>query len=160
MTDDLKKTTRVVRRPKVRTDDRGRTVWDDTVRTANLELVSTQMLQQLIESDDHATTTGLQKAAQQKDGVLAHDPEQNRFEIISDEELQHILDGTEAEYNAKKAAVVDEPAIEAVVETDAEQEELELVSTQMLRQILNPEDFSEQDEDSSSPSGFDPYNHT
>ena len=156
MSDDLKKTTRIVRNPKVRTDDRGRTVWDDTIKTANLELVSTQMLQQLIDSDDHETKSGLEEVSKREDGVLAHDPEQNRFEIISDEELQHILDGTDAEYKARKIAVVDEP----LVETVDEEEELELVSTQMLRQILSPEDFSELDEDGSSPSGFDPYNHT
>ncbi|MGB5257005.1 MAG: hypothetical protein WBN07_16505 [Woeseiaceae bacterium] len=156
MSDDLKKTTRIVTRPKVTTDDRGRTVWDDTIKTANLELVSTQMLQQLIDSDDHATTATLKEVSQGKDGVLAHDPEQNRFEIISDEELQHILDGTEAEYNARKAAAIDEP----LVETVAKEQELELVSTQMLRQILSPEEFSELDEDGASASGFDPYNHT
>jgi hypothetical protein len=156
MSDDLKKTARIVTRPKVTTDDRGRTVWDDTIKTANLELVSTQMLQQLIDSDDHATTATLKEVSQGKDGVLAHDPEQNRFEIISDEELQHILDGTEAEYNARKAAAIDEP----LVETVAKEQELELVSTQMLRQILSPEEFSELDEDGASASGFDPYNHT
>ena len=156
MSDDLKKTRRIVRNPKVRTDDRGRTVWDDTIKTANLELVSTQMLQQLIDSDDHATKSSLEEVSKQEDGVLAHDPEQNRFEIISDEELQHILDGTDAEYNAKKAVVVDAPSVETV----SEEEELELVSTQMLRQILSPEDFSELDEDGSPASGFDPYNHT
>lgn len=156
MSDDLKKTTRIVRKPKVRTDDRGHTVWDDTIKTANLELVSTQMLQQLIDSDDHTTKTGLKEASQGKDGVLAHDPEENRFEIISDEELQHILDGTEAEYASKRAAAIEEP----LVETVAEEGELELVSTQMLRQILSPEDFNELDGDGSSPSGFDPYNHT
>lgn len=156
MNDDLKKTTRIVHKPKVRTDDRGRTVWDDTIKTANLELVSTQMLKQLIDADDEATTNHLQEVSQGKEGVLAHDTEQGRFEIIGDEELQHILNGTEAEYNANKAAVVEEP----LVETVAEEQELELVSTQMLRQILSPEDFNDLDEDDPSASGFDPYNHT
>lgn len=156
MNDDLKKTARIVRKPKVKTDDRGRTVWDDTIKTANLELVSTQMLQQLIDADDEATTSHLKEVSKGQDGVLAHDAEENRFEIISDEELQHILDGTDAQYNAGKAAVVEE----ATVETSAEEEELELVSTQMLRQILSPDDFSELGEDETPSSGFDPYNHT
>lgn len=157
MSDDLKKTTRIVQKPKVRTDDRGRTVWDETVKTANLELVSTQMLQQLIDSDDEATTNHLQEVSKGKDGVLAHDADKGRFEIISDEELQHILDGTDAEYNARRAAPVEVPEVEALAE-DAEK--LELVSTQMLRQILSPEDFNELDEDHRAASGFDPYNHT
>ena len=114
------------------------------------------MLQQLIDADDEATTSHLKEVSKGQDGVLAHDAEENRFEIISDEELQHILDGTDAQYNAGKAAVVEE----ATVETSAEEEELELVSTQMLRQILSPDDFSELGEDETPSSGFDPYNHT
>ena len=114
------------------------------------------MLQQLIESDDDATTSHLKQVSQGQDGVLARDAEKDRFEIISDEELQHILNGTDSEYEAKRAAVVDEPMVESVDEA----EELELVSTQMLRQILSPDDFSESDDDESGASGFDPYNHT
>ena len=157
MNDELKKTTRIVRRPKVRVDDRGRTVWDDTIKTANLELVSTQMLEQLIDADDGAMTNQLREVAEGGDGVLAHDADQGRFEIISDEELQHILDGTEAEFNEKKkATVIEEPPTDAV----AEEEELELVSTQMLRQILSPEDFSEEHGDEFGGSGFNPYDHS
>jgi len=155
MNADLKKTTRIVRRPKVKTDARGRTVWADTVETANLELVSTQMLQQLIDADDEATKDHLRQVTEGKDGLLAHDADKGRFEVISDEELQHILDGTDAEYDAKKAAIVGELS----PETANDDEDLELVSTQMLRQILSPEDFSEDDGNGSGPSGFDPYNH-
>ncbi|MGI9233978.1 MAG: hypothetical protein ACR2RD_10145 [Woeseiaceae bacterium] len=157
MNDELKRTTKIVQKPKVRTDDRGRTVWDDTIKTANLELVSTQMLQQLMDSDDEATTNRLQEVSKGEDGVLAHDADKGRFEIISDEELQHILDGTDAEYNAKRAAAIEVPLVESVAE---DEEELELVSTQMLRQILSPEDFIELDDDDPAASGFDPYNHT
>jgi hypothetical protein len=155
MSDDLKKTQRIAPKSKVKTDDRGRTVWDDTIKTANLELVSTQMLKQLIDDADHATSSHLHEVSKGQDGVLAHDAEKGRFEIISDEELEHILQGTEAEYNAKKAVLPDEPP----VETTTEEEDLELVSTQMLRQILSPDDFSELDDDDSQ-SGFDPYDHT
>lgn len=154
MNDDLKKTTRIVARPEVKTDDRGRTIWADTIKTANLELVSTQMLQRLIDAGDDDTTSHLKEVSQGKDGVLAHDADKGRFEIISDEELQHILDGTDAEYNAKRAAVIEQP----LVETADEEEELELVSTQMLRQILSPDEFSEDGEDPGG--GFDPYDHT
>lgn len=155
MNADLKKTTKITHRPKVKTDARGRTVWTDTIETANLEFVSTQMLQQLIEDDDEATKDLLREVSEGKDGLLAHDADKGRFEIISDEELQHILDGTDAEYDAKKAAIVEELPTETV----GDEENLELVSTQMLRQILSPEDFSEGDRDGSVPSGFDPYNH-
>ncbi len=52
MNDKLKQTMRILRSPKVTTDDRGRTVWVDPIETAKLELVSTQMLTQIIESGD------------------------------------------------------------------------------------------------------------
>ena len=156
MSDDLKKTQRITPKPKVRTDGRGRTVWDDTIKTANLELVSTQMLKQIIDDGDAATSSHLEEVSKGDDGVLAHDAERGRFEIISDEELEHILKGTDAEYNAKKTVLSEEPSVEIV----QEDEELELVSTQMLRQILSPDDFSELDEDGSAQSGFDPYDHT
>lgn len=155
MNDELKKTVRIVRRPKVKTDERGRTVWADTVETANLELVSTQMLDQLIEADDDATKNHLRDVAGGKDGVLAHDADKGRFEIISDDELQQILDGTDAQLEVKKAGFIEEPSAEAV----ADEEEFELVSTQMLRQILSPEDFSEDVDGEPDASGFDPYDH-
>lgn len=156
MVDDLQKTTRIVRRSRVRTDERGRTVWDDTIKTANLELVSTQMLKQIIDDGDPATSSHLEEVSKGDNGVLAHDAEKGRFEIISDEEMEHILNGTEAEYNARKATLSEEPSVEVI----QEDEELELVSTQMLRQILSPDDFGELDDHCEAQSGFDPYDHT
>ena len=152
MNDDLKRTMRIVRPSKVRTDDRGRTVWDGTVNTANLELVSTQMLKQLIESDDSDTRDQLREAAQGADGVLAHDVDKGRFEIISDEELQRILDGTDAKFMENPtAAAIEEPA----TKIDADEPELDLVSTQLLRTILSPDDIEQ-----AAASGFDPYDHS
>ena len=152
MNDELKRTMRIVRPSKVKTDERGRTVWDGTVETVNLELVSTRMLKQLIEADDSGTQDQLREAAQGADGVLAHDADKGRFEIISDEELQHILDGTDVERTENPtAAAIDEPTAEAV----SDEPELDLVNTQLLRTILNPEE-SEQ----TAESGFDPYDHS
>ena len=45
MGEDYIPTVRIRRPAKVTTDDRGRTVWADTVETAELELVSTAELQ-------------------------------------------------------------------------------------------------------------------
>ena len=152
MNDDLKRTQKIVRRSKVITDERGRTVWDETVKTANLELVSTQMLKHLIETSDSGTQDQLREVAQGADGVLARDADKGRFEIISDEELQHILDGTDLEPTANPtAATIDESAAKAVID----EPELDLVSTQLLRTILDPADGEQ-----TAESGFDPYDHS
>ena len=152
MSDDLKRTVRIVRPSRIRTDDRGHTIWDGSVETVNLELVSTQMLKQLIETNDSATRDQLREASQGADGVLAHDADKGRFEIISDEELQRILDGTDVASTVNQTAIaIDEPAADAA----AEELELDLVSTQLLRTILSPDD-----DEQTAESGFDPYDHS
>lgn len=157
MSADFKQTVKIVRRPKVVTDDRGRTVWSDPVETANLELVSTQMLKQLIESGDRVKQDEIREAATAKDGVLAHNSDSDRFEIISDEELQEILDGGLELHEARNFVdVIDEPMAESVDPA----EELELVSTQMLRQILDPAAAQPAGADAQPDSGFDPYDNS
>lgn len=155
MSDDFKQTVKLVRKPKVTTDDRGRTVWSDPVETANLELVSTQMLKQLIESGDEAAREQIQSAAADKDGLLAHNASNDSFEIISDEELQQILDGGHELHEARNFVdVIDQP----MADTASPDEELELVSTTLLRQMLDPAASMSADEDEPPDSGFDPYN--
>ncbi len=116
---------RILRSPKVTTDDRGRTVWVDPIETAKLELVSTQMLKQIIDEGDAGKN-------------------------------QELLDGTDKEYEAQRAASLVE---ESVAETVAEDEELELVSTQMLRTILSPHDHEAPDDDEFADTGFNPYSN-
>ena len=154
MNDELSKTTMILRSPKVRTDERGRTVWVDTVKTATLELVSTQMLKQIIETGDVDTSVSLREVAEGEDGLLARDVDKGGFEIIGDEELQRILDGTDLETDANETARRVE---ESAAEVDAGDEELELVSTQMLRIMLSPED---EDQIVAGDAGFNPYDHS
>lgn len=150
MTDKIKQTARIFERPRITTDELGRNTWNKTIENAHLELVSTEMLDQIIKEDDHNTTDQLREVAQGEDGLLAHDLDTDTFEIISAEELQNILDGTDIEAGETLAAKdVDEPVARDVMGED----ELELVSTQMLRQLLSPED-----ELGSAERGFDPYN--
>jgi hypothetical protein len=52
MTEKFKKTVKIVRPPKVKTDERDRSVSTETVETATLELVSTQMLKKIFETND------------------------------------------------------------------------------------------------------------
>ncbi len=154
MTDKLDQTMKILRSSKVMTDDRGRTVWVDPVETARLELVSTQMLKQIIDAGDANDTTTLNELATGGDGLVARDIDDGRFAIISDEELQHILDGTEKDYEAKRAAAV---ADELPDDAAAADEGLELVSTQMLRVILGTE-LDDADE-TPAEQGFNPYDH-
>lgn len=87
--------------------------------------------------------------------MLAHDIDKGRFEIITDEELQHILNGTDMEPGPQSAARV---TIEPLAEIVNEDEAVELVSTQMLREIILPDDENKSAGDSGQ-SRFDPYNH-
>ena len=156
MNDKLKQTMKILRSPRVTTDDRGRTIWVDPVETAKLELVSTQMLMQIIEAGDVDTNDQLREVAERKDGLLARDINSGGFEVISDEELQHILDGTDMEPEAENTA---DPVTEAAADAVTDEDEMELVSTQMLRIILSPEDKEKTIATVSADSGFDPYDN-
>jgi len=156
VSENFKRTVKIVRRPKVTTDGRGRTVWADSVETTELQLVSTQMLQQIIDSDDGSKKDRIREVAEGNDGLLAHDVENDSFEIISDDELQKILDGDLSQPTTRKVAGV---IYEPLTETVNENEEFSLVSTQVLRRMLNPEEDEETPEEAPIESGFDPYNN-
>lgn len=148
--DKIKQTTGVTHKSKIVTDELGRNIWNKTVESAHLELVSTEMLNEIIKADNHDTNDQLREVAEGEDGLLAHDLETGTFEIISEKELLHILDSTDVEGDARMSAgPADEPALQNVTGED----ELELVNTQMLRQLLRPDD-----EEGSAERGFDPYN--
>lgn len=163
MSEKIKKTVRIVRRPKVGTDERGHTVWLDEVETAELELVTTSMLRRVLTSDDEKKKKQIEKAATGRDGVLARDPELDNFEIIDDSDLQEILKNEAQRFaDSKDTDVILESQIEPgqIAElTDIEDEELSLVSTQMLRTILGSDDLPEEsDMNVQNDGGFDPYN--
>ena len=103
MADRLDKTVRIVRRSKVTTDDRGRTVWTDPVDSAELELVTTTMLTHMLESDDEEQKQRIRDAASGKDGLLARDVEKNQFEIIDDDDLQAALAADDNQWAAQLA---------------------------------------------------------
>ena len=156
MSDKLTKTVRILRRSKVTTDERGHTVWTDPVEEAELELVSTTMLKRVLDSGDLEKRKQLEETASGDDGVLAHDPEKDRFEIIDDADLKEILASEPKGMDAIKAAdIVYEPPNN---DDDGDEEALSLVSTQALRLMLNPGDSATDDDDVTADSGFDPYN--
>lgn len=160
MAEDYIPTVRIRRPAKVTTDDRGRTVWADTVETAELELVSTGELQKILASTDDDTRSAIESIIpEQEEGVLARDPATGLFEIISDAELQAILENNDLPKTRRPADVTLEP----VNRQEGDDEELSLVSTQVLRKILG------KDTPKTEPrlkgklprdegGGFDPYN--
>lgn len=159
MDDELRKTVRLVRRSKVKTDDRGQSVWGETVEDAELELVSTQMLERMLVDDDKERRDKLKEAAANRDGILARNTVTNGFEIIDDDDLEAALSSADEDTGpARVADVIYEPV---VTPGDSDEEELSLVSTQMLRRMLGTEDEADKDEvdDELLPGGgFDPYN--
>lgn len=160
MSDDYVATVRIRRPARVSTDG-GRNVWEGTIETVQLELVSESQLQAILDSGDEDTQGSIRQVLSGKEeGVLARDPATGLFQVISDDDLQAILDENEdLPIRRRPADVTLEPAAD-------EGEELSLVSTQMLRKIIKS--------DAQKPSkpvpgvkpkapkdrsgGFDPYN--
>jgi hypothetical protein len=151
--EDYTRTVRIVR-PKVSTDDRGRTVWNEPVETVELELVTTGRLEQILQADDADTRRHLREAARGKDGVLAHDPRRGRYEIIDDDDLKVPAGFSQA---GDPPTVVLEP-LSSLASIDGG--ELSLVSTQALRRIIRVEKSEPEEELLEPDQGFDPYNHT
>lgn len=156
MSDILKQTLRIARESKVKTDDRGRSVWAEPAEEAELELVSTMMLKQMLQSENVDQKQRLAKAASGKQGVLAHNVGNDDFEIIDDDDLKAALASADSRPSGAAAAdVTYEPLLE---QADTGDEELSLVSTQALRQILSIDD-DEDDTELDPGGGFDPYNN-
>lgn len=140
--EDYVKTVRIQRPAKVTTDEHGHTVWTAGVESVELELVSTTSLTKILESGDKKSQDSIRKAASGNDeGVLARNTATGSFEIISDAILNKALDD-----NKSQAAT----------------DELSLVSTQVLRKVLNPDGTAEYTKPTAGGKdkfgGFDPYN--
>lgn len=149
---------------KVQSDERGRSVWVDTIRTAEFELVSTQTLQALLDEGDAAHRGEIERIASDgDDGYLAKDSSTGRYRIIDDDSLQAILDQQDESMPVTRigdTVRIQRPDIDAT--EAAEEESLSLVSTQSLRKIL---DDVQQEKPGAKKKprkdeggGFDPYN--
>jgi hypothetical protein len=144
--DDLKQTIKIQRDAKVGMDSRGRSVWTKPIEPTEFELVSTVMLRKILDSDDEDKKRKIRDAADGGDGVLAQDTSTDKFEIISDAELQKALAQSDGQSASNRSVdVVPEPLEKA----DGD-EELSLVTTQVLRRILGTEAPDEQ-------GGYNPY---
>ncbi len=89
MSDQLKHTMKIVK--------------SSNTQTSEFELVSTVMLQKILKSDDEKAKRSIEKAACGGEGVLAHNTDNDRYEIVdaagneefslvSTQMLQRILD--------------------------------------------------------------------
>lgn len=145
MKDDLTSTIRLVRRPRVTTDAVGGTVWADSIETLELEMVSTSMLEVMLDDDTEGTRHKMEQLATSGDGALARLAGSDSFEVISNDELQEALSDDDT-HNG---------------------EALELVTTQMLRVMIDNPDKSMEEvaeelqliEEANAAGGFDPYNN-
>jgi hypothetical protein len=151
----------LVKRPtRVSTDGHGRSVWADPVESAELELVSTQMLKVMLTSKNKDDRDSIEAAAAgSDDGVLVRHPGSGSFEIISDEELEEILAANDDLPEISKPA----DATLGPLKDYVDDQHLSLVSTQALRRVL--EDSSEsaaEDENKlfESGGGFNPYDNS
>lgn len=161
MSDRVSRKVLVQRPSKVRTDGRGRSVWADPVESAELELVSTQMLKVILCSRDDTDRKAIEETvSSDADGVLARHPASGRFELIGDEELQAILETNQDMPRISKPADATLEPLRDYVDED----ELSLVSSQALRRVLAdasgetpPE--PEKEEPAEAAGGFNPYDN-
>ena len=126
---------------------------DSAVAGNELELVSTQMLKQILSSNDVQNRKGVEDAAKSTgDGVLARDPATGYFEIIDEDELKAIVD------SGQDLPKLSRPADVTVVPLHdyADSEHLSLVSIQALRRVLDGGDEQEEAE-AAEVGGFNPY---
>lgn len=128
----------------------------ETGGSAELELISTQMLKQILSSSDDEGRAAIEEAARTEvEGVLARYTETGYFEIIDNDELQAILNSNDDLPTLTRPS---DPTLEPLHDYVAT-ENLSLVSTQALRQVFGVDEKVDEDD----PDGevnvrdFDPY---
>ncbi|MFQ6005930.1 MAG: hypothetical protein ACE5OQ_10540 [Woeseia sp.] len=156
MSDENTKTVRIQRPARIRTDEKGRSVWAGPVETVELELMSTVALRNVLKSQDESAKKAIERAAESGDeGVLARDIATGLFEIVSDADLQSVLENDpNLPKQEKSTDVIYEPACES----EKSIEDLTLVSTQALRRHLGKEEEEEPVITDAKETGFEPYN--
>ena len=163
MVKDFVATVRIQRKTKTTVDDRGRTVWNEPVEDVELELVSTTALEKILASDDGKTCGEIRRlAAGKKDGVLARDTATGVFQIVSHADLKAAIKATGVQDKPKRGSEVTAPPISD--KTRLEADELSLVSTQILKKVMNPDGEAEITKPTIGKKdkfgGFDPYNNS
>ncbi len=154
--DEFKDTVKIQVTRKVGTDSRGRTVWTKPVEPIELELVSTVMLKHMMASDDDQRKDRIRSVANSGDGILARNTSSSEFEVLAEDELLEALKAADREPAANKNT---DAALEPLNDSGSGGE-LSLVTTQMLRRVLN-KDAKPGDTDVGGKidelGGFNPY---
>lgn len=127
-----------------------------TAAANEVELVSTQMLKQILSSRDFENRRGVADAAKwEGEGVLARDPQTGFFVILDEDELKAIVEsGQELPKLSRPSDITAAP-----LHDYADSEHLSLVSVQALRRVLDDDDTAgEQAEPAEvDDKEFDPY---
>tara|TARA_R110002096_G_scaffold21113_4_gene69030 strand:+ start:8860 stop:9246 length:387 start_codon:yes stop_codon:yes gene_type:complete len=85
---DLKKTVRILMKPRSGADGSDRNVWSGPIESGEFELVSTMMLQNILEADDGSAKEQLKQVAEfdiEGTGLLAHNATNDSYEIVDGE---------------------------------------------------------------------------
>ncbi|MEO1203838.1 MAG: hypothetical protein AAFX10_14100 [Pseudomonadota bacterium] len=158
MNNDLKSTIRL-RRPVDSAGDSNAA--NDPPGTEEFELVSTQMLEQILfdMNDVPREADQIREIAESdEEGWLARDATGSSFEIVKDDELEAALRSANDDSNSPQLPDTNFEQVESLKETA---NGLCLVSTQHLRRVLDGgtgEDSDVADKMDEDVNAFDPYN--
>lgn len=115
---DLKKTVRILKKPRSGADGSDRNVWSGPVESGEFELVSTMMLQNILQTDDGSAKEQLKQVAEfdiEGTGLLAHNAANDSYEIIDgDGNEEFSLVTTQMLQRILKKDEVDEPGIDTL----------------------------------------------
>ncbi len=157
MGDELYRTVKIKLNRKDGTDSQGRTVGTNPAEETEFELVSTMMLKQILDSDDDEKKDQIRGLVDEEDGVLACSTDSDEFKILLDDEFEAALKSSPNSDVAELVDLAGGTAIESMDESD-EEENLALVSTQLLRTILHDEDEAEAEpQEEIKIGGYNPY---
>ena len=161
MSKDYDKTVRIRKVDKVAPDQRGHSVWLGKIEPVELELVSTTALEKILKTEGGETRSEIQKlAAGRKDGVLARDTATGHFRIVSEADLKKAVSASSGEGPKRAAEVTAAPLTDT---TRKKADELSLVSTQILRKVMRPDEKAEAAKAKARKKdkfgGFNPYDN-
>lgn len=152
-------TTVIIRRPaRVSIDDRGHNVWTAPIEETELELMTTQELKVALAAADDADRQAMQAMAESgKRGIVARNPVTGALDVVSEDELREL----QRDKTVRLPQLLDTDTAPDTGNDDGQ--ELSLVSTQMLKQMLGDEESKgpgEPEEIAEAEKGFNPYDHS
>lgn len=145
---------------KVGLDERGHSVWVGDVKTGHFELMNTQTVEALIQQGDPNLREEMDRlAGDGAEGVVAREKDTGHFRILETESLEAMMNRPVA---GRESVAVGGRNIDELEPEPDEADELQLVSTQMLRQILGKDVTEAGDDDEEAPEAafFNPYDST